>query len=202
MRRTGFTLIELLVVIAIIAILAAILFPVFARAREKARQTSCLSNVKQTVLGELMYAQDYDETLPFAANMIGASVYTYFDLVQPYIKNMQIYTCPSNASGGMDLTGLGLTLRPGYCCDLTVRATNRLTHGIIVPGMLVMYSSPLAQFTSPAETAIYADAAGALNLTGGVVSEDPRHNDGCNYGYLDGHGKWDRPEKVAIDFSP
>jgi prepilin-type N-terminal cleavage/methylation domain-containing protein len=68
MKTRGFTLIELLVVIAIIAILAAILFPVFARAREKARQTSCLSNVKQLTLGILMYAQDYDERLPFGYN--------------------------------------------------------------------------------------------------------------------------------------
>ncbi len=62
--RRGFTLIELLVVIAIIAILAAILFPVFAKAREKARQSSCLSNMKQIVLGTMQYAQDYDERLP------------------------------------------------------------------------------------------------------------------------------------------
>src|SRR5476651_819462 len=62
--RHGFTLIELLVVIAIIAILAAILFPVFARAREQARRTSCLSNMKQIGLALFMYAQDYDETLP------------------------------------------------------------------------------------------------------------------------------------------
>ena len=64
MSRRGFTLIELLVVIAIIAILAAILFPVFAKAREKARQASCLSNVKQMCLALMQYAQDYDETLP------------------------------------------------------------------------------------------------------------------------------------------
>ena len=64
MKKTGFTLIELLVVIAIIAILAAILFPVFAKAREKARQTSCLSNLKQMQLAQMMYADDYDEVLP------------------------------------------------------------------------------------------------------------------------------------------
>ena len=65
-RRSGFTLIELLVVIAIIAILAAILFPVFARARESARRTSCISNLKQLALGTMMYAQDYDETYPMS----------------------------------------------------------------------------------------------------------------------------------------
>jgi prepilin-type N-terminal cleavage/methylation domain-containing protein len=76
MRRTakGFTLIELLVVIAIIAILAAILFPVFARAREKARQSSCLSNVKQITLGTQMYVQDYDEKFPFALASITSRV--------------------------------------------------------------------------------------------------------------------------------
>lgn len=93
--RRGFTLIELLVVIAIIAILAAILFPVFARAREKARQSSCLSNVKQLVLGCLMYAQDYDERWPYY-NREGRYFYTYdneyhygmwYKVIEPYIKN-------------------------------------------------------------------------------------------------------------------
>lgn len=91
---SGFTLIELLVVIAIIAILAAILFPVFAQARDKARQTSCISNLKQMGTGMMMYIQDYDEVLPR---------YPYPDLgawsevvIQPYIKNKQIVTvCPS-----------------------------------------------------------------------------------------------------------
>jgi len=75
--RRGFTLIELLVVIAIIAILAAILFPVFARAREKARQTSCLSNVKQIVLAALMYCQDYDETIAIGWEDGGEASYWY-----------------------------------------------------------------------------------------------------------------------------
>ena len=89
--RRGFTLIELLVVIAIIAILAAILFPVFARAREKARQTSCLSNVKQITLSALMYAQDYDETLPFGHSY----GFWWYQVLQPYANNEQIFYCPS-----------------------------------------------------------------------------------------------------------
>ena len=99
MQRRGFALIELLVVIAIIAILAAILFPVFARAREKARQTSCLSNLKQIALGGLMYAQDYDETLvPFAES--GNYPRRLFPwIMEPYLNNWQIWGCPSHTSG-------------------------------------------------------------------------------------------------------
>jgi prepilin-type N-terminal cleavage/methylation domain-containing protein/prepilin-type processing-associated H-X9-DG protein len=87
-RRKGFTLIELLVVIAIIAILAAILFPVFAQARAKARQTSCLSNNKQIALATLMYVQDFDETLPFAAYKISDfdPLVMWYDVVEPYVK--------------------------------------------------------------------------------------------------------------------
>jgi prepilin-type N-terminal cleavage/methylation domain-containing protein/prepilin-type processing-associated H-X9-DG protein len=94
MRSRGFTLIELLVVIAIIAILAAILFPVFARAREKARQSSCLSNVKQISVGVLMYAQDYDETMPL--NRIDFD-YSYMFFILPYVNNAQVFDCPSQS---------------------------------------------------------------------------------------------------------
>jgi prepilin-type N-terminal cleavage/methylation domain-containing protein/prepilin-type processing-associated H-X9-DG protein len=104
----GFTLIELLVVIAIIAILAAILFPVFAQAREKARQTACLSNCKQMGNGIMMYTQDYDETLPSTQMGNGAAdtgigidqsvgpAYAWSYSIQPYVKNYGIFTCPSN----------------------------------------------------------------------------------------------------------
>lgn len=83
MRRKGFTLIELLVVIAIIAILAAILFPVFAKAREKARQASCLSNIKQLSLGVVMYTEDYDQTYPPASYATTGTIPGAADLLGP-----------------------------------------------------------------------------------------------------------------------
>lgn len=98
--KSGFTLIELLVVIAIIAILAAILFPVFAQVREKARQTTCLSNKKQVVMGMIQYVQDYDEQIPFDSNNNGhrdnVSSYCWMDAVYPYVKSEAAYDCPDN----------------------------------------------------------------------------------------------------------
>ncbi len=102
-NRAGFTLIELLVVIAIIAILAAILFPVFARARENARKTTCASNLKQLGIGCMMYAQDYDELLPcdyYACN--SSTTHTRLAVqISPYLKNMGILYCPSAQKMGM-----------------------------------------------------------------------------------------------------
>src|SRR2546430_749011 len=98
-KRTGFTLIELLVVIAIIAILAAILFPVFAQAREKARQTSCLSNTKQWGLGVMMYVQDYDEVMPISGYEAFLTPTSYWwNAVSPYIKSGAVAACPSDTS--------------------------------------------------------------------------------------------------------
>jgi prepilin-type N-terminal cleavage/methylation domain-containing protein len=106
-RRPGFTLIELLVVIAIIAILAAILFPVFAQAKESARKTACTSNLKQVGLAFTLYTQDYDECFPWAASNLGSSTTTWYDLVEPYVKvgaqgfgftggvQASFYICPS-----------------------------------------------------------------------------------------------------------
>ena len=98
--KRGFTLIELLVVIAIIAILAAILFPVFARARDKARQASCQSNMKQIALAAMMYVQDYDETFPafyhyWTPGDSSTRYIGYYDAFAPYTMNEQIYICPS-----------------------------------------------------------------------------------------------------------
>ena len=97
-NANGFTLIELLVVVAIIALLAAILFPVFAKARETARRASCQSNMKQLGLGILQYVQDYDDTMPspqLAGTSVATPLYSWRVMIYPYVKNTQIYQCPS-----------------------------------------------------------------------------------------------------------
>jgi prepilin-type N-terminal cleavage/methylation domain-containing protein/prepilin-type processing-associated H-X9-DG protein len=106
-HRSGFTLIELLVVIAIIAILAAILFPVFAQAREKARQTTCLSNSRQMGLGLSMYVQDNDETYPWSANIDPDPNPSWSGLISPYVKNLAVFACPSQPDVDVVKGGLG-----------------------------------------------------------------------------------------------
>src|SRR2546421_1383684 len=106
----AFTLIELLVVIAIIAIIAAILFPVFSQAREKARQTSCLSNLRQAATAVIMYVQDYDETFPislYAAFQPAPCTMSFYSEVAPYQQNAEIMQCPSNRPAMDADVGLG-----------------------------------------------------------------------------------------------
>jgi prepilin-type N-terminal cleavage/methylation domain-containing protein/prepilin-type processing-associated H-X9-DG protein len=126
-RKNAFTLIELLVVIAIIAILASILFPVFARARENARKAACQSNLKQIGIALMMYTQDYDESFPYAA-MQGATTATsnrWYDVVNPYVKSkQQVWICPTagplNRYGGSD----GYT-KGGYAYNVSGSAINK-----------------------------------------------------------------------------
>lgn len=99
-RKEAFTLIELLVVIAIISLLAAILFPVFSRARDNARRTSCLSNLKQIGLGLMQYVSDYDEVYPTAQYNEGAGNIRWRQMIYPYVKNPQIFKCPSSTGTG------------------------------------------------------------------------------------------------------
>lgn len=178
----GFTLIELLVVIAIIAILAAILFPVFAQARESARQTACTSNLRQIGLGLMMYVQDYDEVFPPAdyGNPNGQPPYTQFawysgnggqfyppccfDLLQPYEKNVQIHKCPSDGSGLPPTTKLtSYNSGDGRPLQPLSYALNRYffynsTTGQFSPAR----SWTLAEISGPANKIFMAEAASVL----------------------------------------
>ncbi len=131
--KKGFTLIELLVVIAIIAILAAILFPVFARARENARRSSCQSNLKQIGLGVFQYIQDYDERYPLGiadtggtANSLDAGDQGWAQMMQPYLKSVQIFQCPSETNAGTNNPNVGDTANyTDYWMNLRLQRVNQ-----------------------------------------------------------------------------
>ena len=158
MKRTGFTLIELLVVIAIIAILAAILFPVFAKVREKARQTSCASNMKQIGVAIIQYQQDYDEKFPTAYD--DAWHHGWSTTTQPYIKSVAVYRCPDDANpaipAGLDWAGVNISyatnglIKPG--------ASNTMI-GVIGNGQnwITPQGVALASVSRPSETIMVAE---------------------------------------------
>jgi prepilin-type N-terminal cleavage/methylation domain-containing protein/prepilin-type processing-associated H-X9-DG protein len=186
MRRPpfGFTLIELLVVIAIIAILAAILFPVFAQAKEKGRQSSCLSNVKQLALGVLMYIQDYDDTLPPA--LIGKPDRSYFwstmELIEPYVKNQQIKRCPSDPIGEVDLSGFPGLARYSY-------VWNKAAFAYLLPGGPPGTIMKLSAISRPSDTTAFFDGYLVWMGTGPALFTRHRHQEGANVSFLDGHAK-------------
>lgn len=197
MRRRGFTLIELLVVIAIIAILAAILFPVFAKAREKARQSSCLSNTKQLGLALMQYSQDYDEMLPIY-NIDQTRMWA--DLVGPYIKNTQILLCPSGA-----YTNCNNASRPNCArslmCNITGGKSSYFYNNLYATGWATYYGMSMraiGSITKPAETVIIGDGECAVvdqpnnidNINARTWPGNTRHNDGGNVAFCDGHSKW------------
>jgi prepilin-type N-terminal cleavage/methylation domain-containing protein/prepilin-type processing-associated H-X9-DG protein len=187
----GFTLIELLVVIAIIAILAAILFPVFARAKEKAQTVSCASNEKQLVLAILMYVGDYDEQMPFQMPNDNTDALTAIPMkIMPYVKNGGLFECPAAAPVRM-----GGTVRCAYFWN--------------GPLMMYPYQVGLAKIARPAEVCAlweygwthYRSYAYPYNPTTdpengwqtfwSVYYAGPRlHNGGMNMGFVDGHVKW------------
>jgi prepilin-type N-terminal cleavage/methylation domain-containing protein/prepilin-type processing-associated H-X9-DG protein len=202
--RRGFTLIELLVVIAIIAILAAILFPVFAKAREKARQTSCLSNCKQLGLSFMMYAQDYDERYNYWTTGAGdatASAQPWWVVLQPYTKNGQIYVCPSTSASGPYVgyhNSASVPFVPSYGMNPNIQyVVGGLAMAVIkYPAQLVV----LADSCHPMGEAwrmAWPKAPGGWNTSPNkctnAMAMNPdyaNHNGGNNYVMADGHAKW------------
>ena len=203
--RPAFTLIELLVVIAIIAILAAILFPVFARARENARRSSCQSNLKQIGLGLIQYNQDYDEKYPvLRGGNSGNNNDGVFSLIQPYLKSTQILQCPSETNPP-NASGTGGTLNPNadgysdYAYNLSLGYSQQEN----------MRGLALAVLTQPVLTIMAADYgyagsnSGSYSVgTGGVGSVNgpanlelttegaaQRHLETQNFLFTDGHVK-------------
>lgn len=189
-RQRGFTLIELLVVIAIISILAAILFPVFARARENARRASCQSNLKQIGLAAMMYTQDYDEWFPMGARrriQWGARG-TWRFFLQPYAKSTQVFRCPSDSS---TLVDAGDSIAISY--GINYRIADWCT------------ASPLAAMDSPAQTVFAGELPTSdanqysvypSNVTWAAVGARvfARHFDGSSFVFADGHAKWLRKD--------
>jgi prepilin-type N-terminal cleavage/methylation domain-containing protein/prepilin-type processing-associated H-X9-DG protein len=209
--NNGFTLIELLVVVAIIAVLAAILFPVFATAREKARQSSCASNEKQLGLGLLQYVSDYDELFPCGRQAGGQG---WASQIYPYTKNWGVFQCPDDT---------WVPVSPHLTCSYAMNQNIDSPNGAAV-------QTPLTKFTSPSKTVllfevtmgtiyypytgdtgapvgygyIYANANGGRYATGdmgnrpfGAIQHTPVHGNGSNFLAADGHTKWLTGEKVS-----
>ena len=211
-HHIGFTLIELLVVIAIIAILAAILFPVFAKVREKARQTSCASNLKQLSLAMIQYNQDYDEMYPTAYfggvsmfnGVFGNILYTTY----PYLKSRDVFSCPSNPTNAK-LATYGDTLNglyPNIPCSYTVpyQLFNPVFGAPHNVGWLQQPSSKLLFV----ETVAYANFVGGESALGWIdwsgsaskqfqINGFAGHTGTMNIAFCDGHVKNIRPEATA-----
>jgi prepilin-type N-terminal cleavage/methylation domain-containing protein/prepilin-type processing-associated H-X9-DG protein len=184
--RRGFTLIELLVVIAIIAILAAILFPVFARAREKARQASCLSNLKQMALASLMYNSDYDQKfMPLCYNNpnICWSDITLYNkgLIYPYLKNDQILYCPSQS------------VWPNYGYNRQLSTVSEAAVSQTARTVLWADSGGIRWFPYSIAAACCGGGQAWHHRIGTCTEEgskDGPHNEGANIAFADGHAKW------------
>jgi len=202
-KLSGFTLIELLVVIAIIAILASILFPVFARARENARRASCMSNVRQLGLGFMQYTQDYDEKYPkvgFSATDYvtypnGDTGYNSWILrIYPYVNSMDVFNCPSNDKKWTAATSV----------SPTNRVNSTVSYGANMNLLNVSDPISMAQVEKPSQTIMLADSEGAT--TYGIYKTwsssryiSDRHLDGANLAFADGHAKWFRIARDSND---
>jgi prepilin-type N-terminal cleavage/methylation domain-containing protein/prepilin-type processing-associated H-X9-DG protein len=221
--QRGFTLIELLVVIAIIAILAAILFPVFAKAREKARQASCSSNEKQLGLAFLQYIQDNDETFPNSNNGGSSNILGWGDAIFPYVKSTGVYHCPD---GGPTSDNFANTSPPFTTYQMnamvgsqsgetpddggqTAAALQQPTSTILITddgGYSAVCAEPWndgAGFDGPQCSGLIVPQYGTHNCGHTTIDWSPggngamqRHTGGGNIAYTDGHVKYTRPETI------
>lgn len=202
MTRSAFTLIELLVVVAIIAVLAAILFPVFAQAKAAAQATTCLSNLKQVGLGTTMYANDHDDTLPMDGHS-GGMEGSWLVTLQPYVRTALLYRCPSDRSVNFDrpLPGRLLKRRTSYGTNFYMTAADpenpSPTHGyanlsqIATPASTIyvaeMRRNSIADHFHPAWW--YRDNPDFIFADPETELETTVHAGGSNYVFLDGHAK-------------
>jgi prepilin-type N-terminal cleavage/methylation domain-containing protein/prepilin-type processing-associated H-X9-DG protein len=199
MRRRAFTLIELLVVVAIIAVLAALLFPVFAQSREKARQAGCMSNLRQLGMAVMQYAQDHDETYwpgPYSKTVdarrlaVGPPEFVY-----PYVKNSAVFSCPSEPQH-LDLK-LWLEESPaaGGCIGGRLGAWPGMVRYLSYTPNRVLFGRSLAEVPRPAETGVLNDGylicggSPPANVGSSLarLGRMPRHQEGLNVTYADGH---------------
>ena len=213
MKRKAFTLIELLVVIAIIAILAAILFPVFARARENARRASCQSNLKQIGLGVFQYAQDYDEKYPrwwfendgtagWTAVTTGAGGPNldagWAEVIQPYLKSTQIFQCPSETNGPAP-AGSNSNGYTDYAANFYDIYLQGGMVGAVAPAQTVLIHDWNSR---PSNSGFATDFlwSGAITADNGQSHQFHRHLGGENFLFSDGHVKWLKPEAVRSQY--
>ena len=211
-RRSSaaFTLIELLVVIAIIAILAAILFPVFAQARAKARQTACQSNIRQMGLAVTMYGQDYDERFPLAASALSATMFlNWHNFVDPYVKNKQIWDCPSATLPLLDSMGNPVCHYGFNSYYLNTTANGAALNPASIYDLNNAPGVAQAAVSAPSHTVMMADTIGVTNVPANHSSTyllppshttdenywgrpEARHSEGVIVGFVDSHVKWFR----------
>ena len=205
----GFTLIELLVVIAIIAILASILFPVFARARENARRTSCLSNLKQIGLGIMQYTQDYDETYPNYNTYDGVDETApyWYDMVEPYLKSMEVLRCPSSRTASISIGHYGanaMLIKSAHGIGTSYQPSPKLAE-VNFPASTYMVMDSGARRVIPAGATLsvlngssnhYLPGVGSFKENTAINSayqddyQNGRHFLGVNVTFADGHAKW------------